>query len=89
MYEIPLGGGTTDKQGAQVTRREPGTVASDYADGNIDPKPGINPAAYWSTVGQLTSQTPITTPSDYLTATFRGPHLNKLAVSRVCTRTSQ
>lgn len=71
MPEIPLGGGKTDKQGAPVTRREPGTVASDYAAGNIDPKPGINPAAYWSTVGQLTSQTPITYPSDYLTATFK------------------
>lgn len=90
MPEIPLGGDATpDKGHAQVTRREPskpGTVASDYAAGNIDPKPGIDPHSYWSTVGQLTSQTPITHPSDYLTATFRwGPLLNTLAVSRVCT----
>lgn len=73
MPDIPLGGGKTDKQGAHVTQREPskpGTVASDYADGNTDPKPGIDPHSYWSTVGQLTSQTPITHPSDYLTATF-------------------
>lgn len=77
MPEIPLGGGKTDKQGAQVTRREPGTVASDYADGNTDPKPGIDPHSYWSTVGQLTSQTPITHPSDYLTATFSAAALEQ------------
>lgn len=73
MPEIPLGGDATpDKQGTQVTRREPGTVAARYESGDIDPKPGINPHDYWSTVGQLTSQTPITRPSEYLTATFRG-----------------
>lgn len=76
MPEIPLGGDTAgkagkpDKQGAHVTRREPGTVAADYAAGDIDPKPGINPHSYWSTVGQLTSQTPITLPSDYLQLHF-------------------
>ena len=66
MPEIPLGGGKTDKQGAQVTRREPGTVASDYAAENIEPTPGINPPHGSHT----TTQTPITHPSDYLTATF-------------------
>lgn len=66
MPEIPLGGGKTDKQGAQVTRREPGTVASDYAEGNIDPKPGIDPPHG----GPEPTQTPITRPSDYLTAMF-------------------
>ena len=73
MPEIPLGGdttGKTDKQGAHVTRREPGTVAADYAAGDIDPKPGINPASYWSAVGQLTSQTRATLPSDYLQMHF-------------------
>lgn len=74
MLEIPLGGDATpDKGNAHVTQREPskpGTVASEYAAGNIDPKPGIDPHSYWSTVGQLTSQTPITRPSNYLTATF-------------------
>lgn len=70
MPEIPLGGGKTDKQGAPVTRREPGTVAARYESGDIDPEPGIDPHSYWSTVGQFTSQTPITHPSDYLTATF-------------------
>lgn len=66
MPEIPLGGGKTDKQGAPVTRREPGTVASDYAAGSIDPEPGISPPHGSHT----TTQTPITRPSDYLTATF-------------------
>lgn len=76
MPEIPLGGGTngkagkTDKQGTHVTRREPGTVAADYAAGDLDPKPGINPHSYWSTVGQLTSQTRVTTPTDYPQLTF-------------------
>lgn len=75
MPEIPLGGDATpDKQGAQVTRREPGTVAARYESGDIDPKSGIDPHSYWSTVGQLTSQTPITRPSEYLRKTFSAEH---------------
>ena len=71
MPEIPLGGDATpDKGNAQVTRREPskpGTVASNYAAGNIEPKPGINPPHS----GPAPTQTPITHPSDYLRATFQ------------------
>lgn len=74
MPEIPLGGkATPDKGSAHVTQREPSkpcTVANDYAAGNVDPKPGIDPHSYWSTVGQFTSQTRVTLPSDYLQLHF-------------------